>query len=175
MEVYETKERKITLYKKAVHYDIDALTYKLTEATMQTVDQKAKSAVASDKDESFDASVLGRLTDYRDATLRRRLQFCLKDVEVTEFNNKPSSEPSYEYDFILPIGFKDSGLSNLGTKMHEYLVKGGLLDWYIQTGISVNTKPLADQVAELESSIVNMVRVPSTLRKPLQPFGPAGV
>ena len=34
MEVYETKERKITLYKKAVHYDIDALTYKLTEATI---------------------------------------------------------------------------------------------------------------------------------------------
>lgn len=175
MEVYETKTRTINLYKKAIHYDIDALTYKMTEATMQAADQKAKSAVASDRDEAFDKTVLGRLTDYRDATLRRRLQFCLTDEEVVSFSNKPKDDPSYDYNLILPIGFRDSNLHNLGTKMHEYLVKGGLLDWYIQTGVNVNTKPLADQVAELEISIVNMVRVPSTLRKPLQPFGPAGV
>lgn len=175
MEVYETKIRKVTLYKKAVHYDIDALTYKLTEATMQGVDQKAKSAVASDREEIFDASVLGRLTDYRDATLRRRLQFCIKDEEVTEFTNKPGEDPAYTYEFVLPIGFKDANLQNLGTKMHEYLVKGALLDWYVQMGVSVNTKPLEAQVSDLELSIVNMVRVPSTLRKPLQPFGPAGV
>lgn len=175
MDVYETKIRKVTLHKKAVHYDIDALTYKLTEATMQEADHKVKSAVASDREEIFDASVLGRLTDYRDATLRRRLQFCLKEEEVTEFTNKPIEEPAYLYEFVLSIGFKDTNLHNLGTKMHEYLVKGALLDWYVQMGVNVNTKPLEAQVADLELSIVNMVRVPSTLRKPLQPFGPAGV
>jgi len=175
MEVYETKTRKITLYKKGVHYDIDALTYKLTEATMQGVDQKARSAVASDKDEVFDASILNRLTDYRDASLRRRLQFCLKEEEVMTFTNKPSDEASYDYELVLPVGFKDASLQVLGTKMHEYLVKGGLLDWYIQTGANINTQSLATQVAELENTIVNMVRVPSTLKRPLQPFGPAGV
>lgn len=174
MEVYETKIRTITLYKKGVHFDIDASTYKLTEATMQTVDQKAKSAVASDKDEVFDAAILNRLTDYRDATLRRRLQFCLKDEEVVSFTNKPSEEDSYKYELVLPVGFKDASLQVLGTKMHEYLVKGGLLDWYIQTGTNVNTQALATQVSELENAIVNMVRVPSTLKRPLQPFGPAG-
>lgn len=174
MKVYETKERTITLYKKAIHFDIDALTYKLTEATMHNVDQKAKSAVASDREDSFDATVLGRLTDYRDATLRRRMQFCIKEEEVISFDNKPKTDPSYDYTLILPEGFKDSNLQNLGTKMHEYLVKGGLLDWYVQTGVNVNITPLQAQVNELEDSIVNMIRVPSTLRKPLQPFGPSG-
>ena len=170
-----TKVRTITLYKKAIHYDIDALTYKLTEATMQGVDQKAKSAVASDHMDNFDESVLGRLTDYRDATLRRRMQFCLEEEEVTSFSNKPKTDPSYDFKLKLPIGFKDSGLQTLGTKMHEYMVKGGLLDWYIQTGVSVNITPLQTQVSELEDAIINMIRVPSSMRKPLQPFGPAGV
>lgn len=173
METYQTKERVITLYKQNVHYDIDALTYKLTEATMQAADQKAKSAVASDKDEAFDASVLARLTDYRDATLRRKLQFCLKEEEITSFDNKPSGDESYIYTLIVPVGFKDVMLKTIGTKMHEYMVKGGLLDWYIQTGTSTNIRPLSDQVAELESEIVGMLRVPSNLKKPLQPFGPA--
>lgn len=172
METHETKERVITLYKKNVHYDIDALTYKLTEATMQGADQKAKSAVASDKDEVFDASVLARLTDYRDATLRRRLQFCLKEEEITSFDNKPSADDSYIYNLVVPVGFKDVMIKTIGTKMHEYLVKGGLLDWYVQTGTSTNIKPLSDQVAELESEIVGMLRVPNNLKKPLQPFGP---
>lgn len=171
-----TKVRTITLYKKAIHYDIDALTYKLTEATMQGVDQKAKSAVASDYKDTFDASVLGRLTDYRDATLRRRMQFCIaQDEEITSFDNRPkNAESSYVFKLKLPIGFKDAGLETLGTKMHEYMVKGGLLDWYIQTGVSVNIAPLKEQVSELEDSIINMIRVPSTMKKPLQPFGPAG-
>lgn len=173
-----TKVRTITLYKKAIHYDIDALTYKLTEATMQGVDQKAKSAVASDYTDAFDNSVLERLTDYRNATLRRRMQFCLytEDVEITSFDNKPKSEEKkYEFKLKLPIGFKDTGLETLGTKMHEYMVKGGLLDWYIQTGVSVNLTPLQAQVTELEDSIINMIRVPSSMKKPLQPFGPSGV
>lgn len=174
MQIYETKERTITLYKKAIHFDIDALTYKLTEATMHGIDQKARSAVASDREDSFDSEVLGRLTDYRDATLRRRMQFCIKEVEVLEFDNKPKKVDSYKYVLVLPEGFKDSNLQNLGTKMHEYLVKGALLDWYIQTGVNVNSKPLEEQVSELEDSIINMIRVPSTLRKPLQPFGPSG-
>lgn len=173
METHETKERNITLYKQNVHYDIDALTYKLTESTMQGADIKAKSTVASDKDDAFDASVLARLTDYRDATLRKRLQFCLKDKEIVSFNNKPVKDEAYVYDMVVPVGFKDFMLATIGTKMHEYLVKGGLLDWYIQTGVNVNITPLANQVAELESEIVGMLRVPNNLKKPLQPFGPA--
>lgn len=168
-----TKTRTITLYKQAVHYDIDALTYKLTESTMQAADQKAKSAVASDRSDAFDASVLARLTDYRDATLRGRLLFCLKEAEITTFNNKPDASDTYEYQLVVPGGFRDVSLKTIGMKMHEYLVKGGLLDWYIQTGITVNITPLAEQVAALESEIVSMLRVPSSLKKPLQPFGPA--
>lgn len=168
-----TKSRIITLYKQAVHYDIDALTYKLTESTMQGADQKAKSAVASDRSDVFDASVLARLTDYRDATLRRRLLFCLAEENVESFDNKPDTAETYEYNLIVPGGFRDVSLKTIGMKMHEYLVKGGLLDWYIQTGVITNTAPLSEQVAALESEIVSMLRVPSSLKKPLQPFGPA--
>lgn len=168
-----TKTRRITLYKQAVHYDIDALTYKLTESTMQGADQKAKSAVASDRSDAFDASVLARLTDYRDATLRRRLLFCLAEEAVESFDNKPDNSETYGYDLVVPGGFRDVSLKTIGMKMHEYMVKGGLLDWYVQTGVVTNTAPLSEQVAALESEIVSMLRVPSSLKKPLQPFGPA--
>jgi hypothetical protein len=168
-----TKKRKITLHKQAVHFDIDALTYKLTESTMQALDQKAKNAVASDRGDAFDASVLARLTDYRDATLRKKLLFCLAEEEMESFDNKPEASASYEYNLVLPGEFKDVSLKIIGTKMHEYLVKGGLLDWYIQTGVMSNTTSLSEQVAALESEIVSMLRVPNNLKRPLQPFGPS--
>ena len=172
MKVVETKERRIELLKAGVHFDIDSLTFKMTESTMQAADQKAKSAVASDKDEAFDSAILNRLTDFRDATIRKRMQFCLKDEEIVSFTNKPSEDPSYVYILMVPVGFKDTSLPVIGTKLHEYLVKGALLDWYIQTGVNVSTNALAAQVQELEDTIIGLLRVPSTLRKPLQPFGP---
>ena len=172
MTVYETKERKITLLKEGILYDIDALTFKLTEATMQGVDPKSKSAVASDRGDDLDSSILNRLADYRDATIRQRLQFCLKAVEITEYTNKPSEETDYVYDLVLPVAFKDASLQMVGTKIHEYIVKGALLDWYTQMGVATNLNALTNQVAEIEGSIVNMLRVPSCSKKPLQPFGP---
>lgn len=173
MAAFETKERKITLLKEGILYDIDALTFKLTEATMQGTDQKSKSAVASDRADALDSSILNRLADYRDATMRQRLQFCLTDEEVQEYTNAPSSDANYVYDLTLPVAFKDSTLKMVGTKIHEYIVKGSLLDWYIQMGVATNLNALTAQVAEIESSVVNMLRVPSCSRKPLQPFGPA--
>lgn len=170
----ETKERTISLSKSQVHYDIDALTYQLTESMMQASDPKARNAVASDQNDTYNKSVLTRLTDYRDATLRRKLLFCLKEEEEVEsFSNDLDTDSDYVYTIVVPASFK--GLKSLGMKMHEYLVKGGLLDWYIQSGVTVSTAALADQVNALESEIVCMLRVPSSVKKPLQPFGPARV
>lgn len=172
MGASKTKIRTIKLYKQAIYYEIDALTYKLTESRMQGADVKAKSAVASDSSESFDSSILSRMADYRDATLRKRLLFCLKDEDTDWFINAPDESDKYEYVFVVPDVFKDATLRVLGTKMHEYIVKGALLDWYIQTGTAENITALTNQVEELETEIVGLMRVPGALKKPLQPFGP---
>ena len=170
----ETKERTIVLTKKQIHYDIDALTYQLTESAMQGSDPKARNAVASDQGDAYNKSVMTRLTDYRDATLRRKLLFCLAEEEESEsFSNSLDTDCDYLYKLVVPASFK--GLKSLGLKMHEYMVKGALLDWYIQSGISVSTAALAEQVNDLESEIVSMLRVTNSVKKPLQPFGPARV
>lgn len=173
MATYKTKERKIILLKEQILSSIDNLTFKLTEVSLQGIDVKSRSSVASDRDDKFDAAILNRMADFRDARLRQRLQFCLKNEEVTEFTNTPSADESFVYDLVLPEGFKDISLKMIGTQMHEYIVKGALLDWYIQAGVNTNTNDLAAQVNEIETTIVNILRVPSSMKKPLQPFGPA--
>lgn len=173
MATFKTKERKITLLKEQILSSIDNLTFKLTEVSLQGIDVKSRSSVASDRDDQFDAAILNRMAEFRDARLRQRLQFCLKNEEITEFTNTPSTDNAFVYDLVLPEGFKDMALKMIGTQMHEYIVKGALLDWYIQAGVNTNTNDLAAQVNEIESTIVNMLRVPSGMKKPLQPFGPA--
>ena len=56
-------------------------------------------------------------------------------------------------------------------QMHEYIVRGALLDWYKRLGMqTAAVDPM--EVADLEENIVSSLRTPSYTRVPLQPLGP---
>lgn len=160
----------ITLYKKEIFYDMDANTYKKVDASMTDANPRAQNAVQSDVTEQLDSSLMGRICDNRDAQLRMRLMWCLKDCDIDRVDNIPDDNPAYEYVLEVPEDFKGDKLKVLAAKMHDYIVRGGLLDWYYRCGLSNSMTSV--EVQDIESDILSLLR-PSSARRPMQPFGPA--
>ena len=62
-------------------------------------------------------------------------------------------------------------LNVLKEDMHEYIVKGVLLDWFKRLGIQTLAVE-ALEVQEHEEAVVALIRTPSYMKAPMQPWGP---
>ena len=78
----------------------------------------------------------------------------------------------YRYWFNLPVEFKDNSLRALAEYIHRFLVFGALYDWYLMLG-SAQAGYYGAQLGELEDTIDSILRSPSIVKRPMQPFGPA--
>ena len=167
------KNVRITIYKVLVDNDIDKRTFKRTDATLDQNSERSQNAVAADSKEELDGSLIARYRDTRDARIRQRLRFCLKkpDTEVLEYTNIIKTDPTYVYELTVGDDFTANDLQSIGTRIHDYLVRGTLYDWYLNAGL----QPLDtdDSLEELEDSISSSLRGKSYGRKPMQPWGPA--
>ena len=163
------KTRKIILHKDQVLYDIEALAYKLTEAT--ALEGKAKNVLAADHNETTDGRLLARMMDSRNAQLRKRLRFALLPSSQNVACNNPGTDQEYIFDLSLADGFNDNMLDPIKTYIHDYFVNGVLFDWYKRLGLQTGAIG-AEEVTEIEENIVSALRTPSYTKRPLQPFGP---
>lgn len=163
------KTRKIILHKDEVLYDVEALAYKFTEAT--GLEGKAKNTLAADHQETTDGRLLSRMMDIRNAQLRKRLSFTLIPLMQETACNKPDEAKDFVFDLWLADKFDDTNLEVAKVYMHDYLVRGTLLDWYKKLGVQTAAVD-AGEVMELEENIVSILRGPSYVKRPLQPFGP---
>lgn len=163
------KARRIILHKDQVLYDIEALAYKLADAT--ALEGKAKNVLAADHNEITDGRLLARMMDLRNAQMKKRLRFALMPHTQEVACDNPDESKEYIYDLSLADGFDDNMLDVVKTYMHDYLVRGALLDWYKKLGIQTGAVD-AGEVLEIEEYIVSTLRTPSYTRRPLQPFGP---
>ena len=163
------KTRKIILHKNEVLYDIEGLAYKFAEGT--GLEGKAKNTVAADHNETLDGRLLGRMMDSRNAKLCKRLTFALTPSTKEVSCNNPETNEDYIYNLSLHDKFDDNLLDVLKTDMHEYMVKGVLFDWYKRMGIQTLAVD-AVEVQELEEAVVALVRTPSYMNAPKQPWGP---
>lgn len=155
------KKRRIVLHKNQILHDIDVLSYKLAEVAAGESGDK----VASDSEDVLDGSVMAQLLETREASMRKKLTFCLMPVEIIEVNNTPELEPDFKYNVKLPVSFDDNELRPAVRLMHEYLVKATLMDWYTHIGTSFGA-PLATEVQELESKVVDVFRKPGFVTHP---------
>lgn len=163
--------RRIRLNKSDLHNDFDAWNAKLAGGpAMSGVDVYAKDGVESDATESEDGLVISRLFDYRDAELRDELQSVLVPDMGVEACDFADSAPEYVYDFMLDARWHGQ-LHSVATKMHEYLVKGALVDWYSSLGIGYGAE-LKPRLKELLNDITNSL-LPFSDTIHMQPFGPA--
>ena len=163
------KTRQIILHKDQVLYDIEGLAYKFAEAA--AMEGRAKNTIAADHNETLDGRLLSRMMDLRNAQLRKRVRFALTAMDASVSCDKPDVDKEYTFDLSLADGFDDNMLSVVKTQMHEYIVRGTLLDWYKKLGVQTIAVD-AGEVMELEESIVSSLRTPSYMKAPLQPFGP---
>lgn len=163
------KTRRIILHKDQVLYDIEGLAYKFAEAT--ALEGKAKNTVAADHNETLDGRLLSRMMDVRDAQLRKRLRFALVPISKEVSCDNPVDNTEYIYDLSVADKFDDNMLDVIQIQMHEYLVRGSLLDWYKRLGMQ-SVAVDAGEILELEENIVSSLRTPSYTKAPLQPFGP---
>lgn len=149
---------------------MDSRSYKRVDASMQDRDPRSRNAIQSDVTETLDGSIMKRLTDRRDAELRMKMLWCLRGDDVTEVDNIPVEDDEYVYKIEVPADFSGDKLKVLKTKMHDYIVRGSLLDWYYECGLSDGS--LSAEVDMLLSDINSLLRK-SSGKRPMQPFGPA--
>ena len=166
----ERKSRTIEIYKTEVYKDIDLYTHKHVDAR-EDMGLRSSNAVSSDNSEDVDGAVIARYVEFRDAQLRTAMQFALAesddeyaDDDITLESNK------YTYHLRVPDGFKDSTLRPLAEYIHRFLVWGALYDWYSQFGMA---QAAVYDPRNLLDNIVGTLRGPSTVKRPIQPFGPA--
>lgn len=166
-----SKPATITIYKKAVLASIDAQTFKRVDGVLSAESDQMKNAVSSDSTENLDMHILHEHMEQRDANIRRRLTFCLvhDDEDLTASNLLEVEEPTFDYALSVPDTFDKQRLQSLAKKMHNYIVQGSLYDWYATQNLKGNVT--ATELEDLESEIVSMLR-PSSVKRPLQPFGP---
>ena len=150
------KQRKITLHKNLLLHDIDVMSYKLAETSLQG---EARDNVASDSEDGLDGAVIGQLLEARESALRKKLAFCLKEIEIIEIDNVTELDGTFVYDLILPASFKDIELRTAVKLMHDYLVKSVLLDWYTHIGTNFGST-LAVEVVQIESKVLDIFRKP---------------
>lgn len=167
-----TKSRAITIIKQEVYKDVELHTYKHTEgAQMQSA--KQENAVSADTTENLDGAVVARLVKYRDAQLRRLLAAYLAQREHRGADDVLDLDDTFNYCLDLSEDFKDELLRSLAEYMHRFLVWGALYDWYAQMGMYQQAAVYKDELDEIEDAINDIVRTPSIVKKPMQPFGPA--
>jgi hypothetical protein len=132
--------------------------------------ERTQNALSSDSKEELDGSLINRYIAGRVAKLRRKLAFALKPGNATMTATPAASVPErINFDLLVPDKFTYEQLSAMSELMHEYVVKGAILDWYQFTGIAPTVSK--EELELLESAIVSTLRVGFTHR-PLQPFGP---
>ena len=166
------KEATITIYKKAVLADIDALTFKRVDGVLAGESDQVKNALSSDSTEHLDERLLLGHIETRDANVRKRLRFCLivdTDASLSVTNLMDVEEETFVYNLLVPAGFDKQRLSVLAKKIHNYMVQGALYDWYATQNMKGNVDENA--LEKMEDEIPAMLRA-SFVQRPLQPFGP---
>jgi len=167
------KTRKISLYKDEIYHDIDALTFKRGDVIFDSATDRMRAAVESDAGDKLDGSILLRLTTKRDADLRKILAFCLVCEEQEAFSNRPDGDDAFRYVLNLDDTVTDDSVRMAATLMHEYIVRGGFLDWYRLCG-NAGMCPVTneDELIGLTEDIASDLRGASYVKRPAQPFGP---
>ena len=166
-----SKPATITIYKKAVLADIDAQTFKRVDGVLSGESDQTKNALSSDSAEHLDEHILHGHMETRDANIRKRLAFCLDfyEEDLSVSNLLEMDIPTFVYNLSVPDVFDRQRLKILARKIHNYIVQGSLHDWYATQNMKGNVS--LEELEDMESEIICLLRS-SSVKRPLQPFGP---
>ena len=168
--VIEKKRRKIVIIKQEVYKDVELFSYKHMEAA--DAPKKQENAVSADTTENLDGAVIARYVEFRNAQLRKLISHALVDMEGLGADDVLGLDEVFSYNLSLSTEFKDAMLRPLAEYMHRFLVWGALYDWYSQFGMP-QAAVYGSELKDIEEEISSILRGPSIVKRPMQPFGPA--
>lgn len=163
--------KTITLTKETIMQAVDVSTFKRIDAQVGDLagaGDKTLNAVSSAHEEGLDKALILGYCNWRDARLRSRLRFCLASTNDADgYNDSNDSSSDYTYKFNVNDDFSDDDVRALGIKMHEYIVRGAIYDWYRYMNLSPVDSEQGLQV--LEDTIIFDARVKGFGRENLTP------
>ena len=129
------KTRTITIMKKDIFFDVDAVTHVYARTTEGGGIRRADS-LESDSAEPMAESLLTRFADHRAGELNERLGRFIKAASspVTSASSVLGNAVSYTFDFQVEDAFQDELLQSLAAAMEKYISHGVTADWYSATG-----------------------------------------
>lgn len=162
----------IILHKTLIHEFVDVSTFKRVDATQNQASERSQNALSSDVEEASDGILITEYCDRRDSELRRRLKFCISDIdEEVEFDNTPALEDrDYVYYLNVDNDFTNNDAKSVCKKMDTYIKRGAIFDWFIGAGLDAPDSETA--LNELLDDIVYTLRGRPWGKRPMQPFGP---
>lgn len=149
------KSKTITIQKKDLFFDIDALSLTYTKANGNDV-VKAN-AISTDSLSAMEMRVLTRLMDRRVAELRDLMRRILTTATVSNaVTNALDSGTSYSFALTVTVEVEDNTLDSIAKLMHDYIVKGTLADWYADVGAG-NSESLAARARDSYDRIKELI------------------
>ena len=134
------KERTITIAKKDILFDVDAITHIFARAN-EKGNYEAADALSADSQEVFYSNVITRFADRRVSELKDLLSRFLKPdtsipISQTDPQGAALSEGSYSFVFLVEDRFQDELLAPLAHRLESYISNGAISDWFYSVGNS---------------------------------------
>lgn len=127
------KSRTITIPKKDIFFDVDAVTHIYAKANEASGLHHAD-AVESDSGDTFASLNLTRFSDQRVAELQERISRFLNAETKTAATVAIGSATSYTISLYVEAGFQDELLEPLASAMEKYIAHGVIADWFTAAG-----------------------------------------
>lgn len=143
----------VTIKKKELFYDIDAQTHGLSQFVGQAGTPQQADALSSETAVQIDNRTVSRYAENRYNSLRSLLVEFLADSTTTSDDNTLDSSASYVFTFSVSPETTERALASLAPLLHEYFVKGILMDWYQGKG-SDKGNVYAQRLADIENRLL---------------------
>lgn len=152
-------------------YNIDAIIHKTMDVKGDDAESPLRPYHIRTDDSQIDRSLLLRMMNARDATIRLILQAYLSQEDPRyRTNEEPELNDSYVYRLCVPETWPGALLTPLTTYIHDYIVRGTVYDYYMNVApeYAIGTLP---ELTNLEEQIRSIsMRRTGAVRRPLQPF-----
>lgn len=120
---------------------------------------------------SRDKQIIEDMIELRKIQLAKKLRFA--SVKATRITGENLTDETKGYNISFSVSDKFDITLTEDTKMLilNYLTKGVTLDWCNKKGVPT-TEVTSEAVFQIEDDLISLLRSPSYLKVPLQPFGP---
>ena len=123
---------------------------------------------------SRDKQIVEEMIDLRKIQLVKKLRFAkvvATKIQSSEGTTLTEEEKGYNISLSVSDKFDFALVEDVKTLILGCLSKGVSLDWCNKKGVPTTTVT-AEEVFQIEDDLVSLLRSPSYLKAPLQPFGP---